>query len=150
MQVADRGKVYLFDVIALTATDVLRAEFIANLKSVFENVAIVKILHDCRQDAVALHHQLGVSLVNILDTQVLHAMCENATRAALGDSTAPKRASLNKLLRDAGLSSNEQKDAVKEHMERTPNYWALRYANEWAGGCVPPTYAAQASHASND
>lgn len=67
--------------------------------------------------------------MNILDTQVLHAMCENATRSALGDSSAPKRASLNKLLREAGLSANEQKDAVKEHMERTPNYWALRYAN---------------------
>lgn len=31
VQVADRSKVYLFDVIALTATDVLRAELIANL-----------------------------------------------------------------------------------------------------------------------
>ena len=126
VQVADRGRVYLFDVMALTATAVLKAELVAGLKSVFENAAVVKILHDCRQDAIALHHQLGVSLVNILDTQMLHGMCENAVRTGslAGDMSAAKRAGLNKLLKDAGLSSNEQKDAVKELMERTPNFWA--------------------------
>lgn len=150
VQVADRGKVYLFDVIALTATTALKEELVANLKSVFENTAIVKILHDCRQDAIALHHQLGVSLVNILDTQVLHAMCETALRAGapVGDTSVVKRAGLNKLLIDAGLSSNAQKDAVKEHMERSPNFWAQRYANAVAAVCT--TQAAQAAHSPDD
>lgn len=52
---SDLGKrVYVFDVIALTASSKLRAELVAGLKVLLEDDAIVKVLHDCRQDAVAL------------------------------------------------------------------------------------------------
>ncbi len=41
----------------------------AFLKQLMENPQIVKILHDCRQDAAALLVQKGISLRNVYDTQ---------------------------------------------------------------------------------
>jgi len=39
------------------------------LKQLMENPKIVKVLHDCRQDAAALLVQKGISLRNVYDTQ---------------------------------------------------------------------------------
>ncbi len=39
------------------------------LKQLLEDPKIIKILHDCRQDAAALLVQKGISLRNVYDTQ---------------------------------------------------------------------------------
>ena len=39
------------------------------LKQLMENPRIVKVLHDCRQDAAALLVQKSISLRNVYDTQ---------------------------------------------------------------------------------
>lgn len=41
----------------------------AFLKQLLEDPRIVKVLHDCRQDAAALLVQKGISLRNVYDTQ---------------------------------------------------------------------------------
>ena len=38
------------------------------LKQLFEDEKIVKILHDCRQDSLALFYLLGIKLENVFDT----------------------------------------------------------------------------------
>lgn len=66
------------------------------LRDILEDDAIVKVLHDCRQDAAALKVQAGIELKTIFDTQArpaglsvfaylpvcLPALC-NTTPAAL-------------------------------------------------------------------
>jgi len=39
------------------------------LKQLMENPKVVKVLHDCRQDAAALLVQKGICLKNVYDTQ---------------------------------------------------------------------------------
>jgi hypothetical protein len=55
----------VFDV--LSNPDVV---FVSGLVAVLENPAVVKVMHDCRKDAVALFGQLGVRLTSVYDTQV--------------------------------------------------------------------------------
>lgn len=38
------------------------------LKHLFENPSIVKILHDCKQDATALRYLMGIELKHVFDT----------------------------------------------------------------------------------
>ena len=54
--------------------DVLRADTDAmlELKSLLEDSAVTKVVHDCRQDAAALFYQKGIHLQTIFDTQVVH------------------------------------------------------------------------------
>lgn len=42
----------------------------AFLKQILEDSGIVKVLHDCRQDAAALLAQRGITLTQVFDTQV--------------------------------------------------------------------------------
>src|SRR5205823_5842842 len=58
-----------------------RAEFVACLRAVLENENCVKVLHDCRQDSAALFHQLGITLKNVVDTQVSILLYELLSRA---------------------------------------------------------------------
>ena len=39
------------------------------LRNVLEDAGIIKVLHDCRQDAAALQVQAGIQLKTIFDTQ---------------------------------------------------------------------------------
>lgn len=38
------------------------------LKGLFESSRRVKVMHDCRQDSIALKHILGITLANVFDT----------------------------------------------------------------------------------
>ncbi|KAF0693783.1 Aste57867_15282 [Aphanomyces stellatus] len=59
--------VYLFDVMVAPALTEM-------LKPMLEDTATLKVLHDCRKDSDALFHQFGISLANVFDTQVGHAI----------------------------------------------------------------------------
>lgn len=47
---------------------------VSGLGSVLEDPTVVKVMHDCRKDAVALFGQLGVRLVSVYDTQVMRRL----------------------------------------------------------------------------
>lgn len=59
---------YLFDLIAVPPAE--QAEMVAVLAALLQEEAVMKVVHDGRHDAEALHYQLKVILVNVLDTQV--------------------------------------------------------------------------------
>ena len=52
--------------------DVLRADadIMSQLKAMLEDVSVVKIIHDSRNDSVSLFYQKGIKIQNIFDTQV--------------------------------------------------------------------------------
>lgn len=43
---------------------------VAGTTAFLENSGVVKVLHDCRQDAAALLAQRGITLTQVFDTQV--------------------------------------------------------------------------------
>lgn len=65
---------FLFDLLCAD-----RQTVIATLKNILEDVSITKIVHDCRRDT-ALLHKLGITLVNVVDTQVGHSIMSQMAR----------------------------------------------------------------------
>ena len=55
---------YLFDVIQASNGAM------QYLRGLLEDPGVMKVVHDCRQDSVALSFQKGIKLNNIFDTQV--------------------------------------------------------------------------------
>ena len=72
--------VFLFDPIHHDAE--FRRELLVCTKNLLEDVEIVKIVHDCRQDSDALHRTLtpSISLTNVFDTQVWAMKLSRTTR----------------------------------------------------------------------
>ena len=56
---------YVFDLVGTQ-----RAALLQQLRPVLEDLSILKVLHDCRQDSAALKYQAGIRLQHVLDTQV--------------------------------------------------------------------------------
>jgi ribonuclease D len=73
MQVAfgPGNKAYILDL--YTCPELLTGQ----LAKVLESTSIVKVFHDCRNDARALKGQFGVSLKNVFDTQAAHFILSN-------------------------------------------------------------------------
>lgn len=59
-------RTYLFDI-----TTMGKPAFTSGLADVLASQSISKIFYDCRLDCVALHHQFGVTVNNIIDLQLL-------------------------------------------------------------------------------
>lgn len=74
------------------------------LKGLLESTAVVKIIHDCRQDSDALKAQFTTSLTNVFDTSIycMEFDCLN------------KRTNLNMALKKYGCPENTNKDAISE------------------------------------
>lgn len=111
-QIATTDRVYLFDALREGVLDVLGP--------VLESSSIVKVMHDCREDASALLSQFGIELAGVFDTQVAHTMMleERATR--------PFQISLNELLKGMLHLQNEQQLSLGERMREDPNVWFYR------------------------
>eukprot|EP00040_Diaphanoeca_grandis_P035093 m.219666 g.219666 ORF g.219666 m.219666 type:complete len:1197 (-) comp33300_c1_seq1:100-3690(-) len=90
--------VVVFDL--LTAPTMLQE---SGLSDILEDPTICKILHDCRQDAVALYAQFGVKLAGVYDTQESHMTITNNQR----------RAGLNEVLQIYANQTNDLKSKVK-------------------------------------
>lgn len=125
VQIASEQAVFLFDVVAFGGSE--REVLISTLKALLESQSIVKILHDCRQDAAALHYQLGITLQNVLDTQVAYAMIDATESAARGSEPDGRRIGLNPLLSKANLSVVAMKDSIKDKMDQDVAFWSRRY-----------------------
>jgi stage III sporulation protein SpoIIIAA len=74
VQVASRSAgVFLFDVVKCPNL------FDAGLKELCQNSRIVKVVHDCKMDVVALHEH-GVNITPVYDSQVAYSIIEDSTR----------------------------------------------------------------------
>lgn len=69
MQIATEKEVFLVDV------ETSGPEVVQTLKPLLASRELVKVFHDCREDASLLFHQHGIPLAGIFDTQVGHMAC---------------------------------------------------------------------------
>lgn len=95
------------------------------LKQLLENPKIVKVLHDCRQDAAALLVQKGISLRNVYDTQVGYGLVSR-WRSQLGSEQTIRRLGLQDLLKHVGLRAHQSKSDVRAMMAQDPDLWQHR------------------------
>eukprot|EP00927_Polykrikos_kofoidii_P043792 TRINITY_DN37893_c0_g1_i1.p1 TRINITY_DN37893_c0_g1~~TRINITY_DN37893_c0_g1_i1.p1 ORF type:complete len:398 (-),score=49.81 TRINITY_DN37893_c0_g1_i1:78-1271(-) len=123
-QVATPEKVYLFDALRTGVMDVLAPAL--------ASAGVVKVMHDCREDASALLSQFNVGLENVFDTQVAHIMLLKH------QDTRPYQISLNELLKGTLQLENEQQVHLGSRMRDDPNIWFYRPIHEDL-----TTYAAQ-------
>ena len=97
------------------------------LKCILESDKIIKICHDCRMDADALRHILGIELRNVHDTSAWHFECKRSLDV-----------NLNNVLIANGIKPNVKRDSsVYTHNHA---FWATRPLTskmiEWAIGDV--------------
>ncbi|KAL3144332.1 hypothetical protein ABBQ32_004092 [Trebouxia sp. C0010 RCD-2024] len=81
------------------------------LRDILEDDAIVKVLHDCRQDVVAL--------------KVAHGLIMQESQVAAGTYRSPRRFGLGDLLRWAGLPAHTDtsKSEMADMMKKDPKLW---------------------------
>ncbi|KEP66999.1 UNVERIFIED_CONTAM: 3'-5' exonuclease domain-containing protein [Hammondia hammondi] len=91
------------------------------LKDVLESPHVVKVCHDCREDASALLHQHNIRLRNVFDTQVAHQIWSEQKKDTVFQASLSElfRSFLN--LRDGGVSKQ-----AKSAMEADPSVWCQR------------------------
>ena len=127
VQVSTRSRCFLFDVHEASATD----DIVVELRSILENEAIVKVIHDCRQDADALFHHFHIRLVNVHDTQCWDKVLNY------------QRRNLNSTLMAFGLTPHVIRD--RSVYATKPAFWADRPLTpmmiEWATGDVECLFA---------
>ena len=83
------------------------------LKDLLESSKVTKIIHDCKMDADALFHILGIKLQNIHDTSCFH-------HAIAGE----QEKNLNHVLSYNGIRINAARD--KSIYKTNPAFWAAR------------------------
>ncbi len=102
--------IFVFDTLNLMR----HCPLIAKLRVVLEDKDIIKIIHDCRMDADALHHQYGVKLTNVHDTQVWDEI----------STSAIKPLNLNDTLSKYGCKTNTFRDCSVYNYN--PEIWMTR------------------------
>lgn len=115
-QIATTERVYLFDT--------LREGIVDTIRPVLESGSVVKVMHDCREDASALLSQFDVTLTNVFDSQVAHTMLLEQRTAR------PFQISLNELLKTTLQLENEEQVPLGEKMREDPNVWFYRPLRE--------------------
>ncbi|CAH0549436.1 unnamed protein product [Brassicogethes aeneus] len=119
MQIATMsGFSYVFDLITCPKM----IDF--GLKKILECPDVVKIIHDCRNDAVNLLTQFNITLRTVFDTQAAHAVL------TFQDTSKPvykaKSVALNALCECYGAPANPMKDQLKNIYKRDQKYWSRR------------------------
>ncbi|KAL1502086.1 hypothetical protein ABEB36_007284 [Hypothenemus hampei] len=113
-----QGYAYVFDLISCPQM------IEAGLKKILENPNVIKIVHDCRNDAVNLFHQFSVTLTCVFDTQAAHAVL---TFQGTGRPVyKAKSVALNALCEIYGAQVNPIKDQLKNIYRRDQKYWSRR------------------------
>ena len=113
----DNVHVFLFDMLDDAAE--YRGRLISTLKSFLEDVAVTKIIHDCRQDSDSLNELHEIRLVNVFDTSVYNSKIKETT----------KRDNLNNTLTAYGCPNNSERHP-REFYDSHPNYWLERPLTE--------------------
>lgn len=114
-----RGEAFLFDVQSCPAmvTD-------GGLKTVLEHDQVIKVIHDCRNDAANLYLQFGILLRNVFDTQAAHAILQFQESGK--QVYKAKYISLNSLCEQYNAPCNPIKDQLKQIYRRDQKFWAKR------------------------
>lgn len=112
------GLVYVFDLISCPQM------IEAGLRRLLESPDVIKIVHDCRNDAVNLYRQFSINLNCVFDTQAAHAVL------TYQDTGRPvykaKSVALNALCEIYGAPVNPMKDQLKNIYRRDQKYWSRR------------------------
>lgn len=114
-----RSEAFIFDL--LLCPEIVND---GGLKRLLESDAVIKVIHDCRNDSVNLYNQFGVKLRNVFDTQSAHAVLQ------FQDQHKPvykvKNVSLNSLCEYYRVPINPMKDQLKNIYRRDQKYWSRR------------------------
>ena len=103
--------VFIFDI--LVCPDIMTK---GGLATFLIQSGIVKVIHDCRNDSLALFHQHRVRLSEVFDTQVAYSMLGVGQDAHL-------RVGLNAVLKHYAGATNDLKGVVQHS---TPDLWTQR------------------------
>ena len=91
----ERNQCFLFD---LVPGDNFAVFFDLGLRALLESTDVMKVMHDCRCDADALNHLAHVTLRNVVDTQIAHALRQ------IGENSVPFPMGYSKLVQFVSLS----------------------------------------------
>ncbi|KAJ8047365.1 Egalitarian protein-like [Holothuria leucospilota] len=99
------GEVFIFDILA---TPNKKDMFInGGLKGILEDDKILKVIHDSRNDACALHFQFGVTLTNVFDTSTAFTTLWDQCNV----SGEPRRPKLTALLEVFSFKAKHKTDS---------------------------------------
>lgn len=101
--------------------DALKPGIIKELKPLLEDQRVAKVMHDCREDSAALHHQHGVKLRTVFDAQTVHAVLEHRAGRSRHLCSA---AYLESLYCSVPMAAEQGK--VKAWMRRDGRLWSRR------------------------
>lgn len=114
-----RLNVLVFDVVAL-------GRGVRVLHRILEEPRPLKLVHDVRMDAAALHRQFGITVQGIFDTQLAHMIAEGNFAPHLSQSALPLMIGLNGFLQWCHIPGNDRKEAVKKQMTCDDQVWKRR------------------------
>ncbi|XP_073810985.1 egl_like_exo domain-containing protein [Musca autumnalis] len=114
-----RGEAFIFDV--RTCPEMIND---GGLKALLEHENVIKVVHDCRNDAVNLYLQFGILLRNVFDTQAAHAIVQYQESGK--QVYKAKYISLNSLCEQYNAPINPIKEQLKQIYRRDQKYWAKR------------------------
>lgn len=110
------------------------------LTPLLESREIVKVFHDCREDASLLLHQHSVALAAVFDTQVAHALWLERKGLELYQASLPEvlRTFLMNVYRSHGWAELERKPMTPTQFQERPlPPQAIRYAVEGVAHLLP-------------
>lgn len=101
--------------------DALQPGLVTAVAPLLESRAVVKVIHDCREDSAAFYHQHGVHLRAVFDTQAAYAALLRAT------GLFAYQASMAELLQiKLGVANMPEVADMKIRMLADPQLWARR------------------------
>lgn len=112
------GCAYIFDLIS--CPEMIQA----GLKALLENPNIIKVIHDCRNDAANLYRQFDITLCSVFDTQAAHAVLTFQETGKPVYKT--KNISLNAMCSLYEAPTNPMKEQLKNVYRRDQRYWSRR------------------------
>lgn len=123
------GKCFLFDVLGKRNDD---SEMVRYLKLILEDETKIKIIHDCKMDADALFHILGIKLAGCHDTQSWDSVLNYGRKKNLNDTLQAY---------NCRICDNRDKGMY----DRNYRFWVTRPMTDkmidWASGDVSSLFA---------
>ncbi|KAG2373071.1 hypothetical protein C9374_012917 [Naegleria lovaniensis] len=80
VQISVNGTQYLFDLQAAKNDKKLSADIINALSNILTNEAVVKVIHDCRNDILALYKSYAIIVKSVMDTRLLYQEITKSTK----------------------------------------------------------------------